>query len=414
MSIGRSIPTLRAALIGAALLCTPAAAAAQQVAPAALDAADQAPQPDRSRMNGRVFDRVWTEVKRDYYDPTFNGVDWDAARETWRPQAVAAVDDAQLYRAINGMLDLLDDAHAQAASPASVRRQDAQHRDRAVIGVTVARGDDGGYTVQSVRDGSAAADAGVRIGWRLVTDTGGWTPEQDVVEGRTVHVVFADADQVRHAFDLQPRVMPPIPVFTADRSRPGVLVLSARAFDPGMGRWMAEELRGLSPDVDVVLDLRANSGGRLWEAEAVLSCFLPHDVPWAWRTGRAAPRRLMKTTAPCGDLPAPVPNDLAVIVGPGSRSAAELTPAALQESGRALIVGAPTTGAVLISLDTDLPDGGRLTLSRADFVTVSGVRLEKHGVRPDVVVATSDAALDAAVAALADPVESASTDGTPN
>lgn len=146
----------------------------------------------------------------------------------------------------------------------------------------------------------------------------------------------------------------------------------------------------------------------------MLSCFLPRDMPWAWRTGRGAPRRLLKTEAPCGALEAPIPNDLAVLVGPASRSAAELTPAALQESGRAVIVGAPTSGAVLISLDTDLPDGGRLTLSRADFITISGVRLEKAGVRPDVITATADAALDAAVAALADPAETAATGSPPN
>ncbi len=396
---------LGAALLGAALLCAPMVAA-QDVAVTAVAAADRASSSDRERMNARVFDRVWTEVRRDYYDPALKGVDWDAARETWRPQALAAEDDGQLYAAINGMLDLLDDAHAAAASPASVRRADAQHRDRAVIGVTVSREDDGGYRVQSVREGSAAADAGVQIGWRLATDAGGWTPDHDVVEGTPVHVVFQDGE-ARRAFDLMPRVMPPIPVFVADRSRPGVLILSARAFDPGMGRWMGEELRDLPPDVDVVLDLRANAGGRLWEAEAVLGCFLPQGVPWAWQTGREAPRRLLTTRAPCGGLTAPVPNDLAVLVGPGSRSAAELTPAALQESGRAVIVGAPTSGAVLISRDTDLPDGGRLTLSRADFVTVSGVRLEKAGVRPDVVTPTSDAALEAALAALADPPEAA-------
>lgn len=413
MKIGRTSRFLHAALLGAAWLCLPPAAHAQ-VAPSAVSAADAAPQPDRERMNGRVFDRVWTEVKREYYDPRLNGVDWEAARETWRPKALAARDDGELYAAVNSMLDLLDDAHAAAASPASVRRTDAQNRDRAVIGVTVARQDDGGYRVQSVREGSAAAEAGVQAGWRLVTDAGGWTPDHDVFEGQPVRVIFADDAEARHVFDLIPRVMPPIPAFAADRSRPGVLVLSARAFDPGMGRWMAEQLRDLPPEVDVVLDLRANAGGRLWEAEAVLSCFLPHDMPWAWRTGRGAPRALLTTSAPCGALEAPIPNDLAVLVGPSSRSAAELTPAALQESGRAVIVGAPTSGAVLISLDTNLPDGGRLTLSRSDFVTISGVRLEKTGVRPDVITATSDEALDAAIAALADPAETARAETAPN
>jgi carboxyl-terminal processing protease len=97
-----------------------------------------------------------------------------------------------------------------------------------------------------------------------------------------------------------------------------------------------------------------------------------------------------------------------VLVDAQSRSAAELTPAALQEARRAVIVGTPTAGAVLISQETRLADGGRLTLSRADFVTSGGVRLEKRGVIPDVVAGRSaedgqggrDPVLDAAVAAL--------------
>lgn len=76
-----------------------------------------------------------------------------------------------------------------------------------------------------------------------------------------------------------------------------------------------------------------------------------------------------------------------------------------------MVVGAPTAGAVLISQETGLPDGGRLSLSRADFVTSGGVRLEKRGVTPDIAApltledrrAGRDPGLDAAVAALAGP-----------
>jgi carboxyl-terminal processing protease len=117
----------------------------------------------------------------------------------------------------------------------------------------------------------------------------------------------------------------------------------------------------------------------------------------------------MKTGGGCGALDGPVVNDVAVLVDEQSRSAAELTPAALQEARRALVVGAPTAGAVLISQETRLPDGGRLTLSRADFVTSGGVRLEKRGVTPDILAAAPgpdapggrDPALEAAIAALA-------------
>ena len=63
---------------------------------------------------------------------------------------------------------------------------------------------------------------------------------------------------------------------------------------------------------------------------------------------------------------------------------------------------------MLFRSETRLPDGGRLTLSRADFVTSGGVRLEKRGVTPDVEAAVTredrregrDPALEAAISLL--------------
>jgi carboxyl-terminal processing protease len=202
--------------------------------------------------------------------------------------------------------------------------------------------------------------------------------------------------------------MEPLPAFTAQRDRPGVVVLKIEGFEPGLGRWMGNELAALAPETDIVIDLRGNPGGRLMEADAVLSCFLPRDQAWATRRARSGRQYALRTAGGCGDLAGPVANDVAILVDANSRSAAELTPAALQEAGRAVVVGETTAGAVLISQETRLPDGGRLTLSRADFVTRGGVRLEKRGVIPDLTaVATredrrrgADPALDAAVAVL--------------
>ena len=120
---------------------------------------------DRVRLNQRVFDRVWSEVRRGYYDPTLHGVDWNAARAQFRPQALAATDERGLYRVINEMLDLLDDGHAAASPPAAVRRQEAQFARRAVMGLTLMRGetpDD--WTIERIRPGSPAEEAGVQLG----------------------------------------------------------------------------------------------------------------------------------------------------------------------------------------------------------------------------------------------------------
>ncbi|WP_324794534.1 S41 family peptidase [Brevundimonas sp.] len=369
------------------------------------------PARERARMNQRVFDRVWTEVRDQYYDPRLHGVDWNGARRTYRPQALAAPDDRALYRVLGQMLDLLDDDHAGVSAPAVARRLDTRRQPRALVGVTLRPdpGRPGFYTIERVREGSPAEEAGVASGWHLDTTAAGvWFPELDVVEGAAVNLVLIGLDGVQRTMTLTPRVMEPPPVFVADRSRPGVAVLRVDAFESGLGDWMGQQLADLPPETDIVLDLRGNPGGQLLEADAVLSCFLPRDRVWATRTTRSGRAIVLKTAGGCGDRETPAVNDVAVLVDGGSRSAAELTPAALQEAGRAVVVGEPTAGAVLISQDTRLPDGGRLSLSRSDFVTAGGVRLEKRGVTPDLPAPSAeedaaghDPALDLAIAALA-------------
>ncbi|WP_426023946.1 S41 family peptidase [Brevundimonas sp. PWP3-1b1] len=365
---------------------------------------------DRVRLNQRVFDRVWSEVRRGYYDPTLHGVDWNAARAQFRPQALVATDERGLYRVINEMLDLLDDGHAAASPPAAVRRQEAQFARRAVMGLTLMRGetpDD--WTIERIRPGSPAEEAGVQLGWSLNSVDGRpWGPDVETHEGQPVQLVLTDETGQRHETALTPRVMDAVEPFTADKSRPGVLVLRVEQFDKGLGAWMGSELEGLPADVDVVLDLRGNPGGRLMEAEAVLTCFLPANQAWATRRGRSGRAVVLRAAGDCGDRRDPLANDVAVLVDQGSRSAAELTPAALQEARRGIVVGEKTGGSVLIAQETNLPDGGKLTLSRADFVTSGGMRLEKRGVTPDIAAPRSvaqrragdDPALEAAIAAL--------------
>ena len=291
-----------------------------------------------------------------------------------------------------------------------MRRQETLRQRRAVIGFTLAREEGETYRVEQVRSGSPAEEAGIGLGWRLRSIDGqDWGPHLDVEEGRPVTLTLVDEAGVERERVVTPRVMEPTPAFSADRSRPGVLVLRAEGFESGLGRWVAEELRDVAPETDIVLDLRSNPGGRLMEVEAVLACFLPRGEEWARRTGRSGRVVLLRTETNCWGREAPVTNDLAVLVDGSSRSAAELTPAALQQSRRAVVVGEQTAGAVLISQDTALPDGGRLSLSRADLIMRDGRRLEKNGLAPDQVVARTvedrragrDPQLEAAIALLA-------------
>ncbi|MES2860610.1 MAG: S41 family peptidase [Pseudomonadota bacterium] len=395
--------------VSAAMLCSGLAPLPPQAEDAAT-AGSPAPSRERMRMNARVFDEVWDTVRRQYYDARLHGVDWRAARETFRPQAVAAANDHALYRSLSAMLDLLDDDHAGAISPSVARRQDTLRTRRAVMGVSLSRQDGDLWRIETVRAGSPAQEAGIEPGWVLQTVDG--QPrgmDFDVEEGRVVLLDFTDEAGTPREVSVTPRVMDPIPAFAVDASRPGVVVLRIEGFERGLGGWLGHQLGSLPAETDVVLDLRGNPGGLLLEADATLSCFLPARQEWATRISRAGRPVTLSVMAGCGDLGSPIANDVALLVDGSSRSAAELTPAALQEAGRALVVGEHTAGAVLISQENALPDGGRLTLSRADYVTAAGVRLEKRGVEPDIVVVRSpedrragrDPALEAAIAVLA-------------
>lgn len=407
--VSSSRRVLLSMIAGAVLLTGTAFASAPVAAQVAETSAE--PSRERARMNARVFDTVWNTVRRQYYDPGLHGVNWNAARDTWRPQAIAAADDRTLYRVLSAMLDLLDDDHAGAISPAAARRQDQLRTRRAVMGISLARQDGDLWRIESVRRGSPAEEAGLQPGWTLQTVDGqSWGVDFDVEDGRSLRLDLTDETGAARRVSVVPRLMDPVPAFSADASRPGVVVLRVEAFESGLGRWLGQRLADLSPETDVILDLRGNPGGLLMEADAALSCFLPVSQEWATRVSRNGRPAVLSIMPGCGDRTAPVTNDVALLVDGASRSAAELTPAALQEAGRALVVGEHTAGAVLISQDSPLPDGGRLTLSRADYITAGGVRLEKRGVEPDIVVvrtaeerrAGRDPALDAAIAALAE------------
>lgn len=394
-----------AALAGALTAAlAPAPAWSQAVAAAETVAPDRA----RERLNARVFDRVWNDVRRHYYDPDLNGLDWDAARETFRPRALAAPDERELYMVLGQMLSGLQDRHASAAPPATMVNQELSRTRRPVMGLTL-DSELEGHLIRDIRPGSPADEARFEPGWYLVSVDGApFEPDRILDEGVPVVLGLRHRDGRHEQRTLIPRLMDPVDPWRAGWARHDVMVLTLEQFDEGLGAWVGAMLAAAPPATKVVLDLRGNSGGRIFEAQNVLSCFLPEGRDWAVRTGRSGGSATLTVAPGCPPQTGPLDMPLAVLVDEYSRSAAELTPAALQEAGRAVIVGEQTPGSVLISSISELPDGGQLTLSRADFVTAGGVRLEGRGVTPDIVVESTiddrragrDPALDAAIAAL--------------
>jgi len=143
----------------------------------------------------------------------------------------------------------------------------------------------------------------------------------------------------------------------------------------------------LTPPQALVLDLRDNSGGYLEASVDVVSLFVEKGkVVTVQNTKANEPfEYFARGRARLGEIP------LVVLVNEQSASAAEIVAGALQDLGRAELIGMPTYGKGSVQeLDT-LPDGSALRITIAKWYTPNGLNVEderegKVGVFPDIEV----------------------------
>lgn len=406
--MSRRPPRLRLALafaLSLVLLAGCASLPPVQVPVADLPAEQQA----RAKENLRVFNAVWDLVQRRHYDPKLGGLDWNAAAATFAPRAAAATDDAALYTVLNAMLALLHDSHTRALAPLQAGERREQMRARIGFGLQRVEGE---WVVSEVLPESPAAEAGVRVGWIVVSRNGqplGPRTRFRVEDGEGVAWEFRDADDRSVRLSATAR-----PLSTASRRiarelDDGFVYLRFDEFDGTDRRWLSEQLKKHRAAPGAVIDLRWNPGGETFSLGISIGEFFDRPVDCGTFITRSGSRR-MKNSWQLGS--AEFAGRVAVLVDGATGSAAEIFAAVLQDHGRARVIGRRTAGAVLASRFHRLPGGGELQLSREDYVAPKGRRIEGAGVEPDVVVprrladarAGRDADLEAALRVLREPV----------
>lgn len=130
----------------------------------------------------------------------------------------------------------------------------------------------------------------------------------------------------------------------------------------------------------IVLDLRNNPGGLLDQSLAVADDFLEDGVIVTIRGREQGSDRTF--WAASGDLAREVP--VVVLVNAGSASASEIVAAALQDHGRATIMGARTFGKGSVQTVMRLPIEGALKLTTALYYAPAGEAIQAQGVVPDI------------------------------
>lgn len=316
-----------------------------------------------------------------------------AAMEAARKRSVILSDTPadRLYEvafdAITGKLDRFSRYH----NAAETRAGRAARKGYTGIGVTIGESE-AGVIVASVFHGSPADAAGVKTGDRFIAVDGRTVADKDMATtanllrgaiGTTVDVRMARGAQELDFVILRQRVIEDTVSFAA---LDGIAYFKISGFNSDTANALSQALHEakamLGEDLPgIILDLRQNRGGTLDEAVEVADLFVDNGIILETQGRHSMSRH--RYDAQYGSTTTLAP--IAVLIDSGSASAAEVVAAALQDSGRALVIGARSYGKGTVQRVIDIPPiSSELILTWARMHAPSGYALADFGVFPSI------------------------------
>src|SRR5579864_1167673 len=322
---------------------------------------------------------------------------WNLLHENY----VDPLDDRKLLAgALTGLMNAPGDRFTNYFDPTFYKSTtDEMAGQFSGIGATVKKDDKtGGLLIVSTLDGSPARTAGLQPGDLIVSVDGQdiTSLAEDVIIGK-VHGVSGTVVKlgvVRAGTTSAPITIPitrqtiALPDVTTALYKDyvgqydiGYISLAefgdhaSTDFAAGLKKLNADHLKGL------IFDLRGNPGGYLTAAIDIASDFMPTGAVLIER-GRDNSENTYRVT---GKSIAPnVP--LVVLVDGGSASTAELVSGALQDNGRARLIGVQTFGKGSVQIIQPLSNGGAAHITIARWFTPKGRTIERVGLAPDEIV----------------------------
>lgn len=332
-------------------------------------------------------------------NPSF-GLFWEAMELLYRDYyGTLPSPETIVYSALDGVMDTLDDPNTNFLTP-----QEADHFRSSMSGVFEGIGarvawDEDVDTLVIVEpfENQPAWNAGLRRGDLVLAVDGESVVGSDLTavvslirgpEGSEVVLsVQRGTDGTPFGVTVR-RARVEIPTISSRLLGPNgeIAYVRLNSFNENAGTLVREAVRSAlqREPQGMVLDLRGNSGGLLREAVKVAGVFLEDQVVLHERlnnerheTYRTAGRAV--TT----DLP------MVVLVDESTASASEIVAGALQDAGRATLIGAQTYGKGSVQLPHNLSNGAILRVTIARWFTPSDRTIDGVGLVPDQVVTST-------------------------
>lgn len=306
------------------------------------------------------------------------------------------ITDAELvYGAAAGMVDALgDEGHSTFLNPEEAIEFERSSRGELIgIGIQVDTSGPQPVVIAPI-DGSPAFESGIQSGDVIIAVNG--VLSLDVGSEEVVDLIRGEAGTdvtltIRHQEELEPidltitraeiEIDPVSYIMLPDN----ILWLRVSQFSVGATEGVVEALRyGKSQNMTgVILDMRNNPGGLVFEAIGVGSQFLHANSVLYQEQDAEGNTREVRTIGGAGEWQ---DGNLVVIVNNGSASASEIVSSGIQENDRGLLIGETTFGTGTVLLPFNLDGGSVALLGTKLWLTADGNDIWKKGVEPDLTV----------------------------
>lgn len=344
-----------------------------------------------------LIDEVWQLIDRNYVDGSFNQVDWRAVRQEYLGRAYSSREEA--YDAIREMLEQLNDPYTRFMDPEEFRNMQIDTSGELTgVGIQLAQDEETKelVVVAPIED-TPAFEAGILARDVIVKIDGQSTDGMDTNTavglirgpvGTDVNITVRRGDEELD-YTLKRALIELHPVrysleTEADGTKVGYIRLTQ--FSANAADEMREAIQDLeSQAVDgYVLDLRINPGGLLYSSIDIARMWLNEGVIVSTVDRQGVSEQETANGTALTDKP------LVVLIDGGSASASEILSGALQDNGRAVLVGSQTFGKGLVQSVRGLNDGSGLAVTVAKYLTPDGTDINHQGIVPDITVELND------------------------